>query len=211
MQTYPDPAARLVDAMTEAAAANPAWAVAFQGAPGAYSHQAVRERFPDGLPLPCFSFEEALDAVRSGRAGHAVIPIENSLHGRVADIHFLLPESGLSIVGEHFVRVRHCLLGLPGAALADVVTATSHPQALGQVRRRLKDWGIAAEAYADTAAAAALVAATGDPSLAAVASASPPTCTGSTSSARGSRTRTIIRRASSCWRARPPRRPSGCR
>lgn len=170
MQTYPAPAARLVDAMTAAAAATPASAVAFQGAPGAYSHQAVRERFPDGLPLPCFSFEEALEAVRDGRAGHAVIPIENSLHGRVADIHFLLPESGLSIVGEHFVRVRHCLLGLPGARREELTRALSHPQALGQVRRRLRDWRIEPDAYADTAAAAALVAERGERTVGAVAS-----------------------------------------
>ena len=170
MNSYPAPARVLVDVMTAAAAAKPDWAVAFQGAPGAYSHQAVRERFPQGLPLPCYSFEEALEAVQSGRAGHAVIPIENSLHGRVADIHFLLPESGLSIVGEHFVRVRHCLLGLRGSRREDVTTAFSHPQALGQVRRRLRAWNINPDAYADTAAAAALVAAMGDPRIAAVAS-----------------------------------------
>ncbi len=170
MQTYPAPAARLVADMAAAAAARPGWAVAFQGAPGAYSHQAVRERFPDGLPLPCFTFDEALDAVQSSRAGHAVIPIENSLHGRVADIHFLLPESGLSIVGEHFVRVRHCLLGLPGTHRDAIRTAVSHPQALGQVRRTLRAWNIASDIYADTAAAAALVAERGEPHLGAVAS-----------------------------------------
>jgi len=170
MNSYPAPAAALVAAMTAAAAAAPARAVAFQGAPGAYSHQAVREAFPDGLPLPCFTFDDAIEAVQSGRAGRAVIPIENSLHGRVADIHFLLPESGLAIVGEHFVRVRHCLLGLPGTPRADVRVAISHEQALGQVRRRLADWGIAAERYADTAGAAALVAEAGDGTQAAVAS-----------------------------------------
>ena len=110
--SYPHMAQILVDRMAAAAAAAPEQAVAFQGAPGAYSHQAVREAFPDRLPLPCASFEDAIEAVQSGRAGVAMIPIENSLHGRVADIHFLLPESGLSIIGEHFVRVRHCLLGL---------------------------------------------------------------------------------------------------
>ena len=169
MDTYAAPARTLVDAMT-LAAADPAAAIAFQGAPGAYSHQAVREAFPGAAALPCFSFEAALDAVASGRAGRAMIPIENSLHGRVADIHFLLPESGLSITGEHFVRVRHCLLGLPGTAREEIAQAISHPQALGQVRKRLAAWGIQAEPYADTAAAAALVAATGDRGLAAVAS-----------------------------------------
>ena len=170
MADYPAPAAALVAAMTAAAAAEPARAVAFQGAPGAYSHQAVREAFPRALPLPCFAFDDAILAVQSGAADCAVIPIENSLHGRVADIHFLLPESGLSITGEHFVRVRHCLLGLPGAPRANVTTAVSHPQALGQCRKRLRDWGIAPVAYADTAAAAALVAEGRDPTQAAVAS-----------------------------------------
>ena len=170
MDDYAPPARALVDALTLAAAADPADAVAFQGAPGAYSHQAVREASPAATALPCFGFEEAIEAVQSGRAGHAMIPIENSQHGRVADIHFLLPESGLSIVAEHFVRVRHCLLGPPGATRATVAHAVSHPQALGQVRHRLREWGIAPRAYADTAAAAALVAATGDRTLAAVAS-----------------------------------------
>ncbi|MBV8972535.1 MAG: prephenate dehydratase [Sphingomonadaceae bacterium] len=170
MSDYPAPAAALVAAMAAAAEADPASAVAFQGAPGAYSHQAVREAFPQGRPLPCFTFEAAIAAVQEGRADCAVIPIENSLHGRVADIHFLLPESGLAITGEHFVRVRHCLLGVPGAPREDVATAVSHPQALGQVRRTLRDWGIEPEPYADTAAAAALVAEGRDPGRAAVAS-----------------------------------------
>lgn len=170
MTSYPPPAASLVEAMTAAAAADPARAVAFQGAPGAYSHQAVREAFPGGLPLPCFAFDDAIEAVQAGRAAHAAIPIENSLHGRVADIHFLLPESGLAITGEHFVRVRHCLLGVRGAAREGVTTAISHPQALGQVRKRLREWGIVPDPYADTAAAAALVAEAGDPARAAVAS-----------------------------------------
>ena len=170
MSDYPAPADALVAAMTTAAAAEPHRAVAFQGAPGAYSHQAVREAFPDALPLPCFAFDDAIAAVQDGRAGCAVIPIENSLHGRVADIHFLLPESGLAINGEHFVRVRHCLLGPPGAVRDSVEVAVSHPQVLGQCRKRLRAWGIAIEAYADTAAAAALVAAAGDRTRAAVAS-----------------------------------------
>jgi prephenate dehydratase len=171
MDGYAAPAQALVDTMLTAAARDPARAVAFQGAPGAYSHQAVREAFPDAAPLPCFSFEAALEAVQRGRATQAMIPIENSLHGRVADIHFLLPESGLSIVGEHFVRVRHCLLGIPGSAREDIREALSHPQALGQVRRRLAAWGITPRVHTDTAGAAAQVAAAGDPGLAAVASA----------------------------------------
>src|ERR1700712_1811778 len=118
MQTYPAPAALLVDRMVAAAAAAPERAVAFQGAPGANSHIALGEAFPDALPLPCFGFEDAIDAVREGRADCALIPIENSLHGRVADIHFLLPESGLIITGEHFLPIRYALMGL--GEMADV-------------------------------------------------------------------------------------------
>jgi prephenate dehydratase len=166
--SYPPLAQTLVDRMVSAAAAAPQQAVAFQGAPGAYSHQAVREAFPDRLPLPCPSFEDAIEAVQAGRAGVAMIPIENSLHGRVADIHFLLPESGLSIIGEHFVRVRHCLLGV--ADKATLREVKSHPQALGQVRRHLRAWGIAPVQYFDTASAAAAVAGEGDPAMGAIAS-----------------------------------------
>ncbi len=169
MSSYPPLAERLVREMAARAAANPQAAVAFQGAPGAYSHQAVREAFPDAAALPCPAFEDAIEAVQAGRAGLAVIPIENSLHGRVADIHFLLPESGLHIIGEHFVRVRHCLLGT--GEFSAVRQAISHPQALGQCRARLRGWGIEPVAYFDTAAAAADVAGTGNPAVAAVASA----------------------------------------
>ncbi|MDH7640688.1 prephenate dehydratase [Sphingomonas oryzagri] len=161
MQTYPAPAAKLVDEMVAAAAADPQRAVAFQGAPGANSHIAVSEAFPDALPLPCFGFEDAIDAVRKGEADCALIPIENSLHGRVADMHFLLPESGLVITGEHFLPIRHCLLG--SGRLADVKEAMSHPQALGQCRHWLRGRGIRAIPYADTAAAAAEVVAMGAP------------------------------------------------
>ncbi|WP_353216563.1 prephenate dehydratase [Sandarakinorhabdus sp.] len=166
--SYPPLAQALVDTMVTAADAEPQRAVAFQGAPGAYSHQAVRETFPDALPLPCAGFEDAIEAVQAGRAGCAVIPIENSLHGRVADMHFLLPESGLRIVGEHFVRVRHCLLGL--GTQAQLREVKSHPQALGQVRRHLRSWGIAPVQFFDTAAAAAAVAGDGDAAVGAIAS-----------------------------------------
>lgn len=168
MENYPPPARARVAAMIAAAEAEPARAVAFQGAPGAYSHQAVRELFEHGLPLPCFTFEDAMDSVIEGRAACAVIPIENSLHGRVADIHFLLPESGLKIIAEHFVRVRHCLLALPGAE--SVTEVISHPQALGQCRKYLRKHGIKAVGHPDTAAAAADVAGMGNPSIGAVAS-----------------------------------------
>lgn len=166
MASYPAPARALVAAMTAAAAAEPARAVAFQGAPGANSHRAATEAVPDGLPLPCFSFEDALDAVSEGRAGCAIIPIENSQHGRVADIHFLLPESGLSIVGEHFVDIHACLMGLGHGPFT---SAYSHPQALGQSRHYLRAKGITPLSHADTAGAAAYVAELGDPTVAALA------------------------------------------
>ena len=166
METYPAPARALVAALAEAAAAAPERALAFQGAPGCNSHIAALEAFPDALPLPCFSFEDALDAVRDGRAGRALIPIENSLHGRVADIHFLLPESGLSITAEHFMPIRYCLMGLAGGTVGE---AMSHPQALGQCRHWLRARGLKPVPYADTAGAAAMVAELGDPAVAAIA------------------------------------------
>ncbi|MGX7951620.1 prephenate dehydratase [Tsuneonella sp. HG249] len=166
MDSFPAPARSMVEAMQTAAAADPARAIAFSGAPGANSHRAALEMRPDGLPLPCFSFEDAIDAVKAGRAACAAIPIENSQHGRVADIHFLLPESGLSIVGEHFLRINHALMALgPGPFEA----AYSHPQALGQSRRYLRERRIVPLSYADTAAAAAFVAERGDPGIAAIA------------------------------------------
>jgi prephenate dehydratase len=167
MNSYPAPALAMVKDMTLAAQQHPAKAIAFQGAPGANSHVAALEYDPDCLPLPCFSFEDAIDAVKDETAARAIIPIENSLHGRIADIHFLLPESGLSIVAEHFLLIHYWLM----AKSADAVlkTAMSHPQALGQCRHFLRAKGIIPIAYADTAAAAAFVAANDDPSAAAIA------------------------------------------
>jgi prephenate dehydratase len=167
MESYPAPARARVAEMVAAAAAAPHRAIAFQGAPGCNSHIAVGEAFPDGLPLPCFSFEEALEAVAEGRADCAMIPIENSLHGRVADIHFLLPESGLVITGEHFLPIRYCLLGLDPAAT--VTEALSHPQALGQCRHWLRARGIKPVSNPDTAGAAAAVAELGRSDAGAIA------------------------------------------
>ena len=167
MQAFAAPAQPIVAAMTAAAAADPARAVAFQGAPGANSHVAAMEAFPDGLALPCFSFTDALEAVKDGRADCAIIPIENSLHGRVADIHFLLPESGLVITGEHFLPIRHALMGVGDRD--SVREAMSHPQALGQCRHWLRAHAIAPVSYPDTAGAAAAVAEAGDPRVAALA------------------------------------------
>ncbi len=121
---------------------------------------------PEALPLPCFSFEDALEAVESGRAGCAMIPIENSQHGRVADIHFLLPESGLKIVAEHFMRITHALMALGEGPFE---AAYSHPQALGQSRHFLAERGIVGLSHADTAGAAAFVAESGNPFIAALA------------------------------------------
>jgi prephenate dehydratase len=166
MDSFPAPALALVEAMHAAAAADPARAVAFQGAPGANSHRAALEWAPGCLPLPCFAFEDALDAVAAGRAGSAIIPIENSQHGRVADIHFLLPDSGLSIVGEYFLPIHFAVMGLTKGPFK---AAYSHPQALGQTRRYLREHGIVPLAYAATAGAAALVKEQGDPAACAIA------------------------------------------
>lgn len=167
MSSFPQNALGMVKKMAETAAEAPTNAIAFQGAPGANSHLAALEYAPDCLPLPCFSFEDALDAVKQGTAGSAIIPIENNLHGRVADIHFLLPESGLHIVAEHFMAIRHCLMA--NSADAKIETAVSHPQALGQCRHYLRAHDIIPIAYADTAAAAAHVAQHDDPHAAAIA------------------------------------------
>ena len=167
MENYPEPARARVSQMTAAALAEPVRAVAFQGAPGANSHIAVTDVFADALPLPCFAFEDAIDAVKEGRADRAMIPIENSLHGRVADIHFLLPESGLVITAEHFMPIRYCLMGL--APDAEITEAMSHPQALGQCRGWLRQRGIKPVSYPDTAGAAARIAEIGRPDYAAIA------------------------------------------
>ncbi|MGF1659301.1 MAG: prephenate dehydratase [Rubrimonas sp.] len=144
--------------------------IAFQGELGAYSHQACREVFPEMEPLPCPTFEEAIAKVKGGEARLAMLPVENSLYGRVADIHHLLPESGLYIIGEHFVPIRLQLLGVPGAALDHIREAQSHTVALGQCRRFLKDRAIRPVIGADTAGSAALVAEAKNPERAAIAS-----------------------------------------
>jgi prephenate dehydratase len=149
------------------AAANPGNAVSFQGAPGANSHVAVNEALPGALALPCFSFEDAIEAVVEGRASKAVIPIENSLFGRVADIHFLLPESGLTIVGEYFLPIRYALMGI--GTMDQVTQAISHPQALGQCRGWLRARDIQPLSYPDTAGAAARAVELCDQTVAAIA------------------------------------------
>ncbi len=166
MESYPLPARTLVAKMFAEAEAAPDRTIAFQGAPGANSHRAMIAYDAEAIPLPCFSFEDALDAVREGRAARAIIPIENSLHGRVADMHFLLPESGLSIVDETFLPIHHALMT---ACDSPVTQAISHVQALGQCRKYLRAHAIRPVAYADTAGAAALVAENREPGTAAIA------------------------------------------
>jgi prephenate dehydratase len=144
--------------------------IAFQGYLGAYSHLACRDAYPDLEALPCKSFEDAFDAVESGRAHLAMIPIENSVAGRVADIHTLMPDSGLFIVAEHFQRVNHCLLTVPGAAVGDLKSVHSHIQALSQCRNLIRDLGLRAEIEADTAGSAKDIAARADKAHAAIAS-----------------------------------------
>ena len=144
--------------------------ISFQGELGAYSHQACVEAYPNAEVIACHSFEGAIAAVNDGQADLAMLPVENSTYGRVADIHHLLPESGLHIIGEHFVRVHINLLGTPGAKLADVKTAMSHTVLLGQVRSFLAEHNIRPLIGADTAGSAKHVAAQADSTLAALAS-----------------------------------------
>jgi prephenate dehydratase len=143
--------------------------VSYQGEPGANSHLACREVFADLEPVACATFEDALAAVKGGEARYAMIPIENSVAGRVADIHHLLPNAGLHITGEHFLRVRHQLMALPGATLHTVKKALSHTQALGQCRNTLRKLGLKPVPEADTAGSARLVSEANDTSLAAIA------------------------------------------
>jgi prephenate dehydratase len=149
---------------------DPTRTIAFQGAPGAYSHLACRRMFPGMDVLPCAAFEDAFAAVREGRAALAMIPIENSVAGRVADIHHLMPDSGLHIVGEHFEPVRHHLLAPKGATLAGVRTVRSHVHALSQCRKLIRELGLDAVVAADTAGSAKEVAERNDPTVAAIAS-----------------------------------------
>ena len=144
--------------------------VAFQGHAGAYSDLACRSVFPSVKTLPCRSFEDAFAAVGEGQADRAMIPIENSVAGRVADVHHLMPSSGLHIVAEHFQRVNHQLLAPPSATLSTVKIVRSHIHALNQCRKLIRELKLQPEVHADTAGAAADVAAHNDPGEAAIAS-----------------------------------------
>lgn len=144
--------------------------IAFQGEKGAYSHLACSQYYPDYEALPCASFQAAFSAVNSGKAALAMIPVDNTLAGRVSDIYHLLPEGNLHIIREEFLPIHHQLMGPRGAKLADVRIARSHAMALGQVRKTLMKLGIAPVEDLDTAGAANKVAMRGDNSIAAVAS-----------------------------------------
>ena len=151
-------------------AVDPSRMIAFQGAPGAYSDLACRQAFPEMETLPCVQFEDAFAAVREGKAALGMIPIENSVAGRVADIHHLMPDSGLYIIGEHFEPVHHHLLAVPGASMGTIRTVRSHVHALGQTRNFQREHGLTPVVAVDTAGAAAELAQSGDRSIAAIAS-----------------------------------------
>ena len=144
--------------------------IAFQGAQGAYSDLACRGAYPEMDTLPCHTFEDTFAAVHDGRARLAMIPIDNSVAGRVADIHHLLPASNLHIIGEHFQRVDHHLLALPGTKIEDLTHVHSHVHALPQCRNVIRELGLEPVVYADTAAGAKMISEQGDKSHAAIAS-----------------------------------------
>jgi len=149
---------------------SPDRAIAFQGAPGAYSDMACRAAFPGMTTLPCATFEDAFLAVQSNRARLGMIPVDNSVAGRVADVHHLMPHSGLHIIGEHFESVNHHLLAPRGATLKTIRTVMSHIHALPQCRKLIRALKLKPVVYPDTAGAAAEVARRGDPTVAAIAS-----------------------------------------
>lgn len=144
--------------------------ISFQGELGAYSHEACRQARPDFEAIPCRTFEDAIEMCRAGEVDLAMLPVENSTYGRVADIHTLLPNSGLRIIDEAFVRVHINLLALPGTTLGQIKSAMSHTVLLGQCRDFLRDHNLRAVTGADTAGSAKIVAENGDPSMGALAS-----------------------------------------
>lgn len=144
--------------------------IVFQGEPGANSHIAAREVYPDFEAIPCATFEDCFAELENGTADLGMIPIENSIAGRVADIHHLLPQSNLHIIGEYFLPIRHQLVAPKGATLAGLKSAQSHPQALGQCREHLRDLGLKPVVGADTAGSAREIAQAADPTRGAIAS-----------------------------------------
>lgn len=144
--------------------------VAYQGVEGSYSSIAASEYFPEGERIGCPTFEAVVKAVQDDKATHALLPIENSTAGRVADLHHLLPDSGLSVIGEHFLPVRHALIGLNEATLEDIQQAYSHREALSQCSRTLRKLNIVPVPFGDTAKAVSFVSKAEDKSIAALAS-----------------------------------------
>ena len=143
--------------------------ISYQGEPGANSHVACADIFPNMEPVPCASFEDALSAVTGGDANYAMIPLENSLAGRVADVHQLLPETNLYVSGEYFLPIQYDLMAVKGARQSSITDIYSHVHALGQCRNIIRSLGARAHVSADTAGAARQVAEWGDPSRAALA------------------------------------------
>jgi prephenate dehydratase len=143
--------------------------IAFQGEPGANSHLAIHQAYPDAEAIPCPTFEDAFTAIAEGHADLGMIPIENSVAGRVADIHHLMPASGLHIIAEHFMPVRHQLMAPKGATLKGIKTVESHVHALGQCRKIIRKLGIKPIVAADTAGSAREIAQIGDKTRAAIA------------------------------------------
>jgi prephenate dehydratase len=143
--------------------------IVYQGEPGANSHIACQEAHPDYQPVPCRTFEDAFAEVSRGNAALAMIPIENSVAGRVADIHHLMPQSGLHIIGEHFLRIQHHLLAVKGVTVENLRTVRSHTHALGQCRKAIRDLALQPLPAVDTAGAARELAESGDKISAAIA------------------------------------------
>jgi prephenate dehydratase len=143
--------------------------IAFQGEFGANSDEACREHFPDYQPVPCATFEDAFEAIRSGACALGLIPVENSIAGRVGDVHHLLPRSGLKIIGERFKAIRFQLMVNRGVSLDTVTTVASHVMALGQCRKAIRELGLRPEIASDTAGAAKTLSEHPDPTRAAIA------------------------------------------
>ncbi|RYH13437.1 MAG: prephenate dehydratase [Alphaproteobacteria bacterium] len=144
--------------------------IAFQGENGAFSHAAAHALFPKGEAVPCVTFEDTITAVQKGTADFGVVPVENSLYGRITDIYHLLPESGLFIIGEHFLRIEMNLLGVKGATLADIKSVQSLSVALGQCRKFIRKHRLKTINAVDTAGSAREIAENGDKSVGAIAS-----------------------------------------
>ena len=143
--------------------------IAYQGEPGANSHIACQDAYPGWTSLPCATFEDALGAITEGKAALGMIPIENSIAGRVADIHHLMPQSGLHIVGEYFLPIHFQLLALPGTKIEQLKSVHSHVHALGQCRKIIRRLGLAPHVAGDTAGSARQVSEWGDRTRASLA------------------------------------------